>query len=271
MKLVVEGVSQARIARAQSVCPSTVSRWTERGARHLQRFDDEHLHLDDAVELQLDELKSYGAGDRDHTWVYSAVEVWSRVWAALRVGPRTLRSTLLFVRKLRTVFRAFLHPVLVTTDEFKYYLQVLRRVFGPGCVYVQVENRYRRDRIVRTESRVLLGTDAQVDEVRARSEDSKKPNTAFIERLNLLKRRCCSYLNRRTPAPMRKPQRLTDALEVLRAYYNFIRPHAALRFGSVTRTPAMQAGLFDRPLTFREIFCWVPPPIRPTPKLLETR
>ena len=49
---------------------------------------------------------------------------------------------------------------------------------------------------------------------------------------------------------------------MLRCYYNFVRPHSALRFGKVTRTPAMQAGIFARALTFREIFSWVPPPRR---------
>jgi len=78
-------------------------------------------------------------------------------------------------------------------------------------------------------------------------------------------------LNRRTPAPMRKPQRLSDALEILRSYYNFIRPHASLRFGHVTRTPAMQAGIFDCPLTFRQILSWVPTPPRPLMKLVEMR
>ena len=37
-------------------------------------------------------------------------------------------------------------------------------------------------------------------------------------------------------------------------YYNFIRPHMALRFGSEIGTPAMQAGLVDRKLTFRDVF-----------------
>jgi len=91
---------------------------------------------------------------------------------------------LLFVRKLRAVIKAFLEPVLVTSDEFKYYLQVIRRVFGPACVYVQGENLYRRDRILRTESRVLLGTDAQVEQARARSEDSKKPPVKRLKATN---------------------------------------------------------------------------------------
>ena len=43
-------------------------------------------------------------------------------------------------------------------------------------------------------------------------------------------------------------------LEVLRCYYNFVRPHGALKFGRETRTPAMQAGLATRQLTLRDIF-----------------
>ena len=38
------------------------------------------------------------------------------------------------------------------------------------------------------------------------------------------------------------------------------RPHSALRFGKVTRTPATQAEIFSMLLTFREIFRWVLPP-----------
>ena len=38
------------------------------------------------------------------------------------------------------------------------------------------------------------------------------------------------------------------------AHYNFIRPHRALKFGREMLTPAMQAGLVSRPLTFRDIF-----------------
>ena len=41
---------------------------------------------------------------------------------------------------------------------------------------------------------------------------------------------------------------------MLRCYYNFVRPHGALKFGREIRTPAMQAGLTTRRLTFRDIF-----------------
>jgi hypothetical protein len=41
---------------------------------------------------------------------------------------------------------------------------------------------------------------------------------------------------------------------LLRCYYNFVRPHRALKFGREMRTPAIQAGLMTRRLTLREIF-----------------
>jgi hypothetical protein len=45
------------------------------------------------------------------------------------------------------------------------------------------------------------------------------------------------------------------ALEVLRHDYDFVRPHRALKFGKEMRTPGVQAGLAQRPLTLRDVFC----------------
>src|SRR5262249_48526008 len=50
-------------------------------------------------------------------------------------------------------------------------------------------------------------------------------------------------------------ERLEGHLELLRCYYNFVRPHRALKFGREIRTPAMQAGLKGKRLTLRKIFC----------------
>jgi len=86
------------------------------------------------------------------------------------------------------------------------------------------------------------------------SEDSVKLNTSFVERLNLTIRQGSAYLGRRTICQARWKQCLDDHLELLRCHYNFVRPHRALKFGREVRTPAYQAGLTKRVLTFREIF-----------------
>ncbi len=43
-------------------------------------------------------------------------------------------------------------------------------------------------------------------------------------------------------------------VELLRCHYNFVRPHRALKFGREIRTPAMQAGLVTKRLSFSDIF-----------------
>ena len=75
-----------------------------------------------------------------------------------------------------------------------------------------------------------------------------------MERLNLTIRRGSAYLQRRSPAHARSQQCLADQLEPVRCHYNFIRPHGGLKFGREVRTPAMQAGLVSRKLTFRDVF-----------------
>ena len=72
--------------------------------------------------------------------------------------------------------------------------------------------------------------------------------------MNLTIRQGCAYLRRRSPCHARKKQTLDDHLELFRTFYNFVRPHSALRFGRVTRTPAMQAGLAAKQFNFRDIF-----------------
>ena len=96
------------------------------------------------------------------------------------------------------------------------------------------------------------------DEAWRASEDSRKLNTSYIERLNLTIRQGSAYLCRRSLCHARRKERLDDHLELLRCHYNFLRPQRALKFGKEVRTPAMQAGLTPRRLTFRDIFISVP-------------
>jgi len=143
---------------------------------------------------------------------------------------------------------------LITTDGFTFYAKVIRRVFGPACLYGQVIKTRRNDRIVKVERTTVIGADWRLEKILADSEDSSKLNTSFIERLNLTIRQGSAYLLRRTICHPRWKPYLEDHLELLRCHYNFVRPHRALKFGRELRTPAIQAGLVTRRLTFREIF-----------------
>ena len=147
---------------------------------------------------------------------------------------------------------------LIVTDGFDFYEKVVRRVLGPAALYGQVLKTRRNDRIVKVERRELMGASWRFEEVLNNSEDSSTLNTSFIERMNLTIRQGSAYLSRRTLSHARSEEKLED-LELLRCHYNFVRPHGALKFGHEIRTPAMQAGLVARRLTFREILVCLPP------------
>ncbi len=131
-------------------------------------------------------------------------------------------------------------------------------MFGSAALYGQVLKTRRNDRIVKVERRELMGASWRFEEVLTNSEDSATLNTSFIERMNLTIRQSSAYLTRRTLSHARSKDKLEEYLEILRCYYNFVRPHRALKFGRETRTPAMQAGLTTRRLTLREIFVCTP-------------
>ncbi len=132
--------------------------------------------------------------------------------------------------------------------------RVIRRMFGPACIYGQVIKARRKNRVVSIDRTLLIGSPKQLEDALYKSEDSDTLNTSFVERHNLTIRQGSSYLHRKTAAHARWPHRLQEHLELLRCHYNFIRPHMALKFGTIRRTPAMQAGLASKPLTFRQIF-----------------
>ena len=119
------------------------------------------------------------------------------------------------------------------------------------CITVSIDHA-----ISSTKSAPCLSKDSasMLEDARYKSEDSDTLNTSFVERHNLTIRQGSSYLHRKATSHARWPHRLKEHLELLRCHYNFIRPHMALQFGAIRRTPAMQAGLTSKPLTFRQIF-----------------
>jgi IS1 family transposase len=225
----------------------------ERAAAWCRRFNDRKIKGLSVVELQADEIKTIVGSKEEPIWIFAVIEVWSRLWPSTVVGKRSYQNTLSVFRNLSSRMNLEQVP-LVVTDGFGFYEKVVRRVFGPACLYGRVIKTRRNDRIVKVERRAMLGDRWRLEQALQDSEDSVKLNTSFVERLNLTIRQGSAYLGRRTICQARQKERLNDHLELLRCHYNFVRPHRALKFGREVRTPARQAGLTSRALTLREIF-----------------
>ena len=258
MALRVEGVSISAIARVEGIAWNTVARWLENAADVCRGFNQSRMAGFVVEELQADEIRSFVGGKTRPTWIFVAIEVESRLWPSTVTGRRSYRNTLALLRDIANRME-FERLPLIVTDGFDFYEKVVRCVFGPAVLYGQVLKTRRHDRIVQVERRARMGASWRFDEALNHSEDSSTLNTSFIERLNLTIRQGSAYLSRRTLSHARSADNLAAHLELLRCHYNFVRPHGALKFGREVRTPAMQAGLATRRLTFREVFVCPPP------------
>jgi transposase-like protein/IS1 family transposase len=251
--LSVEGLNKSAIARVKRIAWNTVDRWLTRAAQSCHRFNDRKITGVAVEELQADEIRTIVGGKKQPFWIFASIDVWSRLWPSTVVGRRSYRNTLTLFRDVANRMNLSCFP-MIATDGFEFYEKVVRRVFGPACLYGQVIKTRRNDRVVRVERRTKFGAPWRWEQALRDSEDSKKLNTSFIERLNLTIRQGSAYLCRRTICYARCKERLAAHLELLRCYYNFVRPHRALQFGREVRTPAVQAGLTTRRITLREIF-----------------
>ena len=162
----VEGVSISAIARVEGIAWNTVARWLERAALSCRRFNSRRITGFAVEELQADEIRSFAGGKDRITWVFAAIEVWSRLWPSTVVGRRSYRNTLALVRDVADRM-AFEGLPLIVTDGFDFYEKVVRRVFGQAALYAQVLKTRRNDRprqgrtTCRSRSRVALRRGAQ--------------------------------------------------------------------------------------------------------------
>jgi IS1 family transposase len=252
--LSVEGVSKSAIARVKGIAWNTVDRWLEKAAACCRRFNHENTRGLDVQELQADEIRTIIGGKKRPVWVFASMDLWSRLWPSTVVGRRSYRNTRALLLEVRDRSRRGCSPLIVT-DGFEFYSRVIREAFNPACLHGQVIKTRRHDRVIQVERELVRGARWRLEQALADSEDSSTLNTSFVERLNLTIRQGSAYLCRRSLCHSRWRTRLEEHLELLRCYYKFVRPHRALKFGKETRTPAMQAGLAKRRLSFRDVFC----------------
>jgi IS1 family transposase len=249
-----------------------------------------HLRL---PHLQLDELRTRLRSYQHVLWLWLAIDPCTKLIPVLQLGPRTQNMAHTVIHSLRQILAPHCLP-LFTSDGLNLYFYALTAHFGhwlevgrrgrnvrqwqvaAGLIYGQVKKSYRRRKLVRVTHVMRLGTE---DALTANLQGLGLPgrlNTAFIERVNLTVRHGVAALARRTWATAQQAPQLLAHLEWWRAYYHFVRPHAALRMALVQprerggklvaqryrqRTPAMAAGRTNRRWTVREVLCFPLPPV----------
>ncbi len=73
-------------------------------------------------------------------WLYTTMDVWSRLWISTKVGDRKEYHVKAVISD--TLQRGKIkHRFLFTTDGFKPYYSVIRELIPDRCVYGQVLSR----------------------------------------------------------------------------------------------------------------------------------
>lgn len=112
-----------------------------------------------------------------------------------------------------------------------------------GCSKNTV-TRYSLARVLSVEKKYIQGT-----------PDTSKVSTSIVERQNLNMRMSMRRFTRLTNAFSKKIENLFYSVALHFMAYNFIKPHGTLtRVAEGTpTTPAMAAGVTDRPMTYEQI------------------
>ncbi len=272
---------------------ATITTWLTRAGSHAQTLHERsfcHLRL---PHLQLDELRTRLRSYQHVLWLWLAIDPLTKLVPVLHLGPRTQNAAHMLIHSLQQVLAPGCFP-LFTSDGLNLYFYALTAHFGQwlevGCrgrkvrqwqvaaelIYGQVKKSYRRRKLLRVTPVMRLGTQADLTLALQAMGFSGRLNTAFIERVNLTVHHGVAALARRTWATAQQAPQLLAHLEWWRAYYHFVRPHAALRLALVQprerggklvaqryqqRTPAMAAGKTNRRWTAREVLSLPLPPV----------
>lgn len=226
------------------------------------KFHDEHVQNVQCRRLELDEVWAFvyckqknatkdEESDGD-AWTFIGMDSDTKLVISWYVGPRTLESTESFIQDLSP--RITSRWVQLTTDGFPSYPQAVIASFDEVDLdYAQLVKKYgvkpnkdgtpnKRRRYIGADRVTVLG-----------SPKKELISTSYMERQNLTVRMGNRRFTRKTNAFSKKIEYHCYSLAIHFMYYNFARIHKTLRV-----TPAMQAGLTKKPITFKEIVSLVP-------------
>jgi transposase-like protein len=280
LTLLVHGCPIPAIVAAFGLDERTVRAWLHKAGAHAATLHDRMVAGVEARQVQADELRVRVRGGA--VWAAVALDMGSRLWLATTVAQR--RDGLLVHLLLRRTLAALAgRAFLLAVDGFAPYLtaaRALRRVperagrrgrpplvWPAGFALAQVVKAglHGGEGIVR---RVVVGTEATVTAALAASHGGTGINTAYIERLNATLRDRLALLVRRRRTPAHGVALVESGLHLLRLVYNYCWAHESLRLRAIgrghrwlERTPAMAAGLADRPCHLADLLQMPAPPI----------
>ncbi len=261
--LAMKGLSIADISEVLGHSEETVRRWLARSGQHSECLHESLFKNLVVAHIQLDELVGKVRRGGQRLWIWTAEEALSKAWLVWYVGRRTQADAHRVVHQVAQRLATGCVPVF-SSDGLRQYFYALTAHFGqwtkvegkrhlvwqvlPEFLYGQLRKIRSGYHLKYVHTRMLWGTHAQLAERLQSAGLSGQIQTAFVERLNLTLRHLVAALRRRTWALAHTGQGLRWRVSLAAGYYNFCRPHQALRVPRADghyrrRTPAMALGV----------------------------
>lgn len=192
-----------------------------------------------------DDEKGQEIGD---VWAWVAIDADSKLVVNWLVGQRDWRDCWTFIEGVKERVNG---RIQLSTDGHSSYRGAVGLVFEGDVDWATIAKQYRSERLgeARYSPPVCTGVNKTT---RLGNPDMDKVSTSYVERQNLTMRMGMRRFTRLTNAFSKRVENLAHAVSLHFLYYNFARPHSALK-ERYPRTPAMAAGVADHIWSLEEI------------------
>ncbi|MGA9115596.1 MAG: IS1 family transposase [Bacteroidota bacterium] len=260
LSLLSEGNSIRSTERLSGVHRDTIMRLLVSAGETCSAFMDSEMRNLSMKKLQVDEIWTYVGkhqrflhpeqqdGLMGDQYCFVAMDSDSKLIPSFRLGKRNAETADAFMKDLAARITTRFQ---LTTDSFPPYRDVVDGIWGADIDYGQVVKSYAQaDRS--PERRYSPASIVRVDIIPVSGSPRRKHiSTSHIERQNLSMRISMRRFTRLTNAYSKKWDNLKAALSLYFWFYDFGRVHETLRV-----TPAMEAGISKRILTWHDLFNW---------------
>lgn len=234
-------------SRVTGVAINTIRSLLIRAGKMALAYHDAHVRNVKAKRIQADEIWSFvyakqknvsrakaapaTAGD---VWTWTALDAESKLIVSYLVGGRDGGYAAEF---MTDVAERLSHPVQLTTDGHRAYLNAVEDAFGCEVDYAQLVKLYGKpvEGSRRYSPAECIGT---VTKSVTGDPDPEHISTSYVERQNLSMRMGIRRFTRLTNAFSKKVEHHIYMVALYFLHYNFCRIHKTLRMA-----PAMAAGI----------------------------
>ncbi len=256
--LLLEGMSIRACERLTSMNRDTIDRLILEVGERCQNFLDYNVVGASATDLQIDEIwsfvgmkakqaKKYNDPAIGDSWTYICVDRDTKLVLAHFVGDRNQRDAERFLSKVRCAVDTS-QRFQVSTDGWNGYRYSVPFALGSNVDFGQLVKKYASQQETTRYSPAQIISAEKFS--RFGNPDIDKICTSHIESLNQTVRMQLRRFTRLTNAHSKSLKHHVAMQAIFFAHYNFCRLHSSLE----KQTPAMAAGLADRPLKLVELF-----------------